>query len=285
MGKTMSIVMKNKLTATALAVTTVVGMGYSALASAGSTDSVQFSTEINVNSVNTCMSTTSDGGTVSWNLKWKLDAAGQTANAGTLDYNGATTEPLEVKVAVNDGQAATCKLNGMSIAADMMGSAVAEPGSAAYKVATSDGFWRYMPVVASVKLFTDNKFTTAATGDVTIAAADTKSYLMTQGGSSTHTGQTAITPDAGLKWGSNDAVVLSDGYLNNGGYAPLTFNGTTPDVKWAKSGTAEDIESVVVGVSSVIATNPEKADGEVYVDAVYDTEPVHMPFTVNVTYY
>lgn len=279
----MSIIMKNKLSATALAIATVMGMGYSAMASAAG-DSVQFTTQINVDSVNTCTATTVAGDTgTTWDLIWKLDAAGQTAGKGTLDYNGAPTNPLEVKVNIDAGNPANCKLNNMSIAADMGTSVVAAAGSAAYKVATSDGFWRYMPVVADVKLYTDDAFTTAATGAVTVKGADAKDYVVNT--ASQHTGQSAITPDAGLAWGANDAVVLSDGYMNNGGYAPLTANGATPAVTWTKAGTAEDIKSVVVGVSSIIATDPEKADGTVYVDAVHDGEPVSMPFTINVTYY
>lgn len=278
----MSIVMKNKLTATALAIATVMGMGYSAMASAA--DSVTFTTQINVDSVNTCTATTTagDGGT-NWSLNWNLDAAGQTAGKGTLDYNGAPTAPLEVKASIDDGVAETCRLNNMSIAADMGASQAAAAGSSAYKVATSDGFWRYMPVVADVKLYTDNAFTTAATGAVTVKAADASDYIVET--ASQHPGQSAITPATNLAWGDNDAVVLSDGYMNNGGYAPLTFDGATPAVTWTKAGNEERIQSVVVGVSSIIATDPEKADGTVYVDAVHNGEQVSMPFTVNVTYY
>lgn len=278
----MSIVMKNKLSATALAIATVMGMGYSAMASA--VDSVQFTTQINVDSVNTCTATTvaGDDGT-NWNLTWKLDATGQTAGKGTLDYGTAPTAPLEVKVSIDEGNAATCKLNNMSIAADMGAAQVAAAGSAAYKVATSDGFWRYMPVVANVKLYTDDAFNTAATGAVTVKGADAKDYIVNE--QPQHPAQSAITPDTDLAWGANEAVVLSDGYMNNGGYAPLTANGATPAVTWTKAGTAEDIKSVVVGVSSIIADNPEKADGTVYVDAVTNEESVSMPFTVNVTYY
>ena len=279
----MSIVMKNKLTATALAIATVMGMGYSAMASAA--DSVTFTTQINVDSVNVCTATTTagDSGTT-WSLAWTLDSAGQTKGSGVLSYNSSPTQPLEVKVSVDKGIAASCKLNNMTIATDMAASQVAAAGSAAYKVATSDGFWRYMPVVANVQLYTDDAFTTPATGAVTVHGADGNEYIVQT--TAQHSGQSSYVPDTDLAWGGNDAVVLSDGYMNNGhGYAPLTYAGASPAVAFSKAGNAEDIKSVVVGVSSVIATNPEKPDGKTYVDAVHNGEQVSMPFTVNVTYY
>lgn len=278
----MSIVMKNKLTTTALAVATVMGVGYSAMASAA--DSVTFTTQINVDSVNTCTATTTagDSGTT-WSLAWTLDTAGQAAGKGVLTYNGAPTAPLEVKASIDDGVAETCRLNNMSIAADMGTSVAAAAGSSAYKVATSDGFWRYMPVVADVKLYTDNAFTTAATGAVTVTAADKAAYAVSD--TKKHDGQTTITPATDLAWGDNPAVVLSTGFMGTSGYAPLTFNGATPAVTWTKAGTEERIQSVVVGVSSIIANDPEKPDGTTYVDAVHNGEQVSMPFTVNVTYY
>ncbi|EGT0627983.1 hypothetical protein JAF88_004802 [Citrobacter freundii] len=275
----MASLIKNKMTATALAVCTVLGMGYSAMASAA--DSVDFTTTINVVSTNKCEATVAAGDTGSnWALKWTL---GNAETTGTIDYTNAGLEPLQVKVSINDDGANNCHLNKMKIGADMHDAVSAATDSAAYKVATSNGFWRYMPVVAKADMYTSKDFTTAVTGTVTVKGADGADYEVQT--ASQHAGQSEVTPVTGWHWGSSDAVVLSNGYLDNGGYAPLTYNGTTTTPVTFTLGTpTQNVDSAVIGVSAIIAKDPEDNQGAKDVAAVTDTETVNMPFTINVTW-
>lgn len=275
----MSIVMKNKLSATALAIATVMGMGYSAMASAA--DSVDFNTTIAVVSTNKCEATVTAGDSGStWAPTWTL-AAG--ATTGTIDYTGVAMEPLEVKVSINDDGSNGCHLNKMKVGASMGSALPVASDSAAFKVPTSAGYWRYMPVVAKATMYTDKAFTTEVTGAVTVKGADGSDYEVQS--ASQHAGQTLVTPVTDWKWGSADAVVLSNGYLNNGGYAPMTFNGvTTTPVTFTLGTTTQDVDSAVIGVSSIIAKDPEDNQGATDVNVVSDTEQVVMPFTVNVTW-
>lgn len=275
----MSIVMKSRMTAAALAVCSVMGMGYSAGALADG-DSVDFTTTINVSSINKCEATVTAGDTGSnWALTWTLDSA---SGPSSIDYGSAATDPLQVKVTINDDAANDCHLNGMKIAADM-GSSVSVAGdSAAFKQPVSNGFWRYMPVVADAKLYTDTTWTTAVDGDVSVKGADAEDYTVQA--TAQHTAQEQITPAAGWNWGSNEAVVLSNGYLNNGGYAPLTANGAPAPVTFTLGTPAQNVDSAIIGVSAIIASDPEDAAGTTDVNAVVDNEVVNMPFTINVTW-
>lgn len=250
---------------------------------ASAADSVEFTTQVKVDSVNKCSATTTAGDTGSaWNITWKLDNAGQTNGSGTLDFGTAEKEPLEVKAHIDAGPSA-CQLGKMSIAVDMGSAESAGVTSAAYRSATMDGYWRYMPVVANVKLYTDTAYATATANAVTVKGADAADYVV--GSTAVHNAQMEIAPNANLNWGSIKAYVLSNGYMGASGYAPLTFEAKSPAVTWTQGGTPDKIKSVIVGVSSIIAANPEKQDGSVYLDAVNDTEVVNMPFTVNVTYF
>lgn len=277
MGKIMSIVMKNKLTATALALTTIMGMGYSTLAAAN--DSADFTTTINVVSENNCIAQVSKGATgTEWALTWTLPAVGDSS----IDYTRTVTTPLEVLVSINDGPGNECHLNDMTIAADMK---VAEQvsGSAAYKVPTQGGgFWRYMPVVAQAKLFTDTAYTTAVSGVVNVIGADGGKYSVSP--SSIATAYEEYTPLAAANWGSNPAVVLSDGYVGTEGYAPLTVSGAPTAVAFTMDATGQNVDSAIIGISAVIASDPEDGSGNVDTSAALNGETITMPFTINVTW-
>lgn len=275
----MSIVMKTKMTAAALAVCSVMGMGYSASALADD-NSVAFTTTINVDSVNKCVATVAKGAAgTNWALGWSLDNGG----VSTIDYSNdaAGIEPLQVVVSINDVSVPTCHLNNMTIRADMGAAVPAGASSSAYKVSTSNGFWRYMPVVAQAHLYTSNDETASVTGNVKVNGADGITY--TSEATKQNDGRTDITPTAGWNFGA-DAVVLSNGYLDNGGYAPLTFNGAPLPVTFGQTGTAEDVNYAVIGVSAIVAKDPETALGVADKEAVVDQEQVTMPFTINVNW-
>ncbi|WP_273830921.1 hypothetical protein [Serratia bockelmannii] len=152
----------------------------------------------------------------------------------------------------------------------------------AYKVPVGKAFWRYMPVIASAKVYSDAAWTTPATGAVTITGADKKTYASNS--AVKNAGQASFTSATGLGWGAGNAVALSDGYMDNGGYAPLTFNGSTTTSDTLSTTSTSSIKSAVLGVTSLIALNPEDAAGNLTLTVPKDGDKASMPFTITVNY-
>ena len=274
MGKTMSIVMKNKLTATALAIATIMGMGYSSLASAVNAD---FTAQLTVVSPNTCEPELTPPPVSSWNTTWTLSNVGD--SNGTIDTSAFTSdEPLEIKVKLITDSGA-CDLNGMVVGATATGSDISPVVGQAgyYQVDTqSGGFWRYLPTLAKASFFTDDNWTTAdTTGAVT---AVSKGNTLTQSDPAPYSGHSNITSQAGF--GSADALGVSKNYFVSNAILPLT---DSKDVV-VKTSNTTPMKSATIGVSAVIAKDPVTGSGNVDTSLVTNDAVITMPFTVQVGY-
>ncbi|AUO67233.1 hypothetical protein WM46_22345 [Citrobacter freundii complex sp. CFNIH2] len=269
----MSFVIKRKMNTTALAVCAILGMGYNAMASAASAD---FTTNITVVSPNTCEIETTAPESNSWALTWTLADAADTS--GTLDYGASSTTPFFIKAALKEGSAANCNLNGVVAGANVTGSNVTEVnGQKGYfRVATEGGFWRYAPTIAQVKMYTDADATAEAIGDIKVVDAVGKEH--SQSATPLYAHHDDINALAGMN--SNPAVELTDNYFVATGDSLLAGN---QDVKITSTAT-DAIKSVQIGVSALIAKDPENAEGNVDVVAVTGDENISMPFTVDVGY-
>lgn len=278
----MSIVIKNKFTAAALAISTIMGMGYSSLASAA--DSVEFRANIAVTSTYACSYSTAPEGATEWNLAWDLPA--DTAPSGTLTFTGAPTAPLTVKVTSAVGNAGTCNLNDMKFSADMGGATNVVAGdNNAYKVQTNGGFWRFMPVVAKLELFAGADAASSPVDITKIAVVDANGAQHTQTVAVQKAAQQQIASGALLDFGALDAYTVSDNYLAVNGVTPLAKGTAAADVSFTNTdGANPDVKSAILGVGVIVAANPEDSVGAVDVKAVIDAESVSMPFTVNVDY-
>lgn len=269
----MSIVMKNKMNAAALAVCAALSVGYSAVASAA--DPVNFTTNITISSPFDCpVSTTA--ATTQWDLTWKL--AAETDTSGTFDYGSAPAEPLTVVASLDNGAGGDCDLSGLKVNADATAPGVAaatgQPGFY-LKDTSNGGHWRYAPVLSRIQLYTDAGLT-AATAAVTVT--DAAGVDHPQGDTPKYTAHANLTSLTGM--GGNDAVSLSNNYLDANALVPLSGAAMT-SFKLAQPAV---IKQATIGVSAIIAKNPEDQEGKTAVAVVNNDDVVTLPFTVNVAY-
>lgn len=275
MGKTMSIVMKKKLTATALAIATIMGMGYNSLASAADAN---FTAQLTVVSPNRCEPELTPPATNSWNTTWTLARMGD--NSGTIDTTAfASDEPLEIKVKlVTD--VGTCDLNGMVVGADANGVDVSPVNGQTgyYQVDTkAGGFWRYLPTLAKATFFTDDSWADADNAG-TVTAISNGATLTQDTTSAPYSGHENISGKPGF--GAADALGVSKNYFVADAILPLT---ATKDVV-VKTTTTTPMKSAIIGVSAVIAKDPVSAVGTVDTALVRNAAVITMPFTVQVGY-
>lgn len=270
----MSIVMKNKLSATALAIATVMGMGYSAMASAATAD---FTAQLIVSSPNVCEPVLTPPAETTWASTWTLANAADTS--GTIDVTKYPNEPHMIKVALDAGAASTCDLNGLVVGASATGADVTPvEGQPGYlQVDTkAGGFWRYVPTLAQAHFYTDSNWATLDNSAVTATL-----------GAQTHTQSTTVqyTKGTDIKgetaFGAADALGVSDNYFVSNGISPIT---TTKDVQVKAANTTDHMKSAEIGISAVIAKDPVDASGTVDTALVMNDASITMPFTIEVGY-
>lgn len=270
----MSIVMKNKLTATALAIATVMGMGCSTMASAATAD---FTAQLTVSSPNVCEPILTPPADTTWSSTWTLAKAGDAS--GSIDATQYLSEPHMVKVSLAPGAMTTCDLNGLAVGATAAGGDVTnvtgQPGY--YQVDTkAGGFWRYVPTIAEAHFYTDDAWTTADTSAVTATLGAT---THTQSANPLYTKGTPIREQAAF--GTAAALGVSDNYFDASGITPIT---TTKDVKVTSANTTGMMKSAEIGISAVIANDPVNASGTVDTALVLNDASINMPFTIEVGY-
>lgn len=279
----MTFLIKNKMTATALAVCTVLGMGYSAMASAA--DSVHFTASIAVTSAYKCSYSTAAGADgTEWQLAWDLATDG--AASGTLSFVKAQTAPLSVVVTSAEANAATCNLNDMKFSADMGNATNVVAGNDnAYKVETTDGFWRFMPVVAKLALFAGKDAATTPIALNEVKVTDANGTEHTQSATALSTAHSEIASGALADFGTLNAYNVSDNYLAANGVVPLAKGAAPVSVTYTNDDTTNTtVQSAILGVGVIVAGNPEDHTGVLNTHAVKNEENVSMPFTVNVDY-
>ena len=268
MGKTMSIVMKKKLTTTALAIATIMGMGYSAAASA---DSTTFTTTINVHSDNTCELEVVQPGDATFQATWTKTPG---VDASTLTVDSAK-DPVFIKVNVSDAYTGpTCQLNNVKIGTDVQGTAVAAESSGDASAAwlqafgTGGGQWRFAPSLAQLKLYTTNDYDAGSIVPVAdISVKDALGNTHVQQANAKAVGGADITAAALPAMGSQEtSYTLTDGFFNTaGGFVPMAAQGGNA-LTYILGGTSSTaaIKSMEVGVGGIIGGDPE--DGSQGVD-------------------
>lgn len=270
--------MKNKLHLSTLAALVMV-CGGSAFAEG---NSVTLNTSLTVEAADNCTISVSSVGKTAWSPKWTLAKNGQSGNLTKGDSD--SNDPLLVKVKLTDTSSANCSLALLNFGADVPGAIHAEGMGGAYAVATlHDGYWRYMPVVTKLQLFTDAAGTAAnavALNKVTVKDAAGDNH--TQSENAVHSAMAEVTGVA--DFGSQAAVPLTDSYLAANGVAPLSTGGNSTDLSYtATLDDGQKVKSALIGVGVLLAKNPENENGAVNVRAVADGEMVSLPFTLNVT--
>lgn len=274
--------MKSKMKLAAVA---ALVLGCSASAFAG--NSVDFKTSINVVAPDYCGIDVAPAGNSTWSLKWALAAD---ANTGTLTLaSDSGTDPLFVNVKVKEASSAACNLANMTFGASLPATSAHLDDTAAFRVATlNDGFWRYMPVVSKLELFTDVAgVADGNTGKVDLThvkVTDAKATEHMQADTASHAAATEVNDLSDFN--NNPAMTLTDNYLADNGVAPLSIGTGNTDVKYALTEAlpeGEFVKAARIGVGALVAKNPEDADGATKLEAVADGNTVSLPFTLNVT--
>lgn len=276
MGKTMSIVIKNKLSATALALCSVLALGYTSQASAQGAQTAEFSTDITVISDLKCDVKLSQPAGTKWSLGWTLEKASDMT--GSLDYNGNPTDPLTVQVVFDEADP-SCDLSGMGIGATVVGPNVtpaAQPGYFLKETPRGAGSWRYAPVLAKVIFYTDDGETDADDGVLTVTDANNVDHQQSK--VAKYHAHDDITALVGMN--HNPAVSLSDNFFDDS--AEVLLAGS--QLVKIKNDTPAIIRSAVIGVSAIIAKDPEDKAGTTDVSVVDNTDVINLPFTLNIAY-
>ncbi|WP_421558705.1 hypothetical protein, partial [Pseudomonas canadensis] len=250
---------------------------------ADDTNTVELTTKITVRGAETCsLDVSSLNSKTNWNLDWAL-AAG--AESGTLSKGmGHEDEPLFVKVKFAEGSASTCSLTGMKIQGSSSATASTESTNA-FRTKTGEAFWRFMPVMAQLKLFTDatgaDDSTTGAIELSKVTVKDRNGADHSQAASATHAAMAEVTGLPEFK--TNKAVALTNNYLADNGVLPLVGDGT--DITFTVEGLAENqsVKSALIGVGALVAMNPEDENGDTKVTDIADGAAFNMPYAVNVT--
>ena len=268
-----------------LAALAALAMGCSTAALADN-NSVEFKTSIQVVGADYCGLDVSAAGKNAWGLTWTLDKAD--AETGTLAMkDDSTADPLSVKVKFKPGSASKCTLGSMTFGAELAQATHLDDGNkGAFKKATPNGgFWRYMPVVAKLALFTDEKGADdGASGLVdlaTVKVRDAAGTEHTQAAAAQSSAKADITNDAFDA--DNKAMSLTDNYLAANGVAPLSTGTGTAGLTYSLTTPLEEgktVKGALIGVGALVAGNPEGEDGKKKLDVVADGQSVSLPFTV-----
>ena len=275
----MSIVMKKKFSATALAIATIMGLGYSTMALADSAP-VDFNASVKVISDQKCELNVKADSVQSWDLTWT-----KAATNSSIAYGSASTAPLFINVNTSNDSVAPCKLNSVHVGTNVTeSSTVAPDNDAVYRQPVgASGFWRFSPVLAKIDLYSDNAFATnvnAAAGALTIMDAQGNSHTQAATPAIQQTNRTESTSLLGFT--SVGAVSLTDNYISANGFVPLSVN-QGGEVSYSMANTNVDIHSMKIGVGVILAKDPENATGTVDKEVPVDGDVVTMPWVMTVT--
>lgn len=273
----MSIEMKKKISMSVLSVATIIAMGYSSVASAAN-DPLEFNTQITVSSPYDCAIDTHAAAT-EWDLTWTLNQLADTT--GTLTYNSAPADPLAIDVTFAAGAAPTCHLDGMVISGIANGDGVTPVTGQKgfFRKKTSDGFWRYAPVLSRIRLYSSDDDATAINTALTFTDAAGTSHTQSASPTALYSAHGDITDTQVPGLEGKEGIALSDNYIAANAFVPLVGD----EISLAGSG-ASNVRSAHVDVSAIIAKNPENEMGQEDVAAVNNNDVINLPFTVQIAY-
>lgn len=289
--------MKMKLSRITAAVALATGMmGYIGSALAGDADPVQYTASVLVHSNNTCGVYTDvpAGSDAIFSATW--DSAMNTDTPPVRESTLTATSNAEpAKITVTTDPGVKCTLSGMHIETyGQAGIEQAPDSNIAYRkqiedgtgTAVTGGFWRFIPTMASVKLYTTEASSTPVT---TVAYKDAKGVLHNMNTTAQVSQGTAVQM-GGLTGNSEPGVTLTNNYLTST-YAPMMMgagNGLAVSYiqPYDAKGDADNTtayQKVELGIGAVVAKDPEAADGKQNPDLANNGNLAQMPFTVVVS--
>lgn len=267
--------MKKNMTALAMTVAVAAGtMGYMVNATAGTAD---YSATLTVVSDNTCDLSVTPPGSSDYNATWTATDDGNGGLSSTMAVdNSSPKEPLEILVSIAGGT--NCAVNNINIETDSTG-ATQVPGDT-YSwlhavTGSSGGYWRFVPTMASIKLYEDDAGTTGESKAVKFHAADGQDYDMNA------TAQAASGASTTMENGI-DGVQLTASYIR-ADYKATLLSSSGRLTSILPDDQSKAYKSVKLGIGAVVASDPESASGGVAKESVTSGNSVDIPMVVTVS--
>lgn len=274
----MKLRMNNKLSVLALSVAALTGgLGMSGVANADveGSASTDFTTTINVTSDNTCTLTVTPPADTSFSASWVANSA-----SGTATMTNTTTDTNPHYITVTAAGGTTCSLNNVRLETTTPGKTINKRPAITF--GSSGGNWTYGPALAAFQFYTDDAFTTAATGAVTGHNAQ-GTYELSQGTTTAkeHAGDIGT---ASATLGPN--MALTDSYSNfiaNASLTDIKDGLPSGSVTFSTDKPTEIYKSAKFGIGVTVSTAPVDAVGTRDIALAANGDVVTMPFTVTVT--
>lgn len=274
----MKCTMKKNMTALAMSVAVAAGtMGYMAAAQAGTAD---YSNTITISSEDTCQIDVSgpQGADAGFNATWTgVTTSGTGVTTGTLAVDADTSAtPKVIKLKMTGGS--KCNLSTIHLTTAATGSQNAAGGTTAliHPMESGDGaFWRFVPLLASAKLYTDDNWSAGETTEVKFHAPD----------GSEHQQQPSAVGHQSDDIPSMDGVpgkLITNNSFGSGIQSALLTQ-TSGKSTIEPDDTQAIYQSAELGVGVALGANPETPGGTPDPKAVLDKDSVSIPFTVTVT--
>ncbi|HBC0589207.1 TPA: hypothetical protein I3599_004579 [Enterobacter cloacae] len=224
-------------------------VAFNASAAVSGDSSVNMSAVVNISSDVTCALTVSKPGNTALTANWTRKAGDNPES--TFVNTTADKNPMYISVAASG--ASNCALNNMKIitstTAQNISGSVGQ-GSKWFHVVnfgSLNGAWKFAPFLTDLKLYTDNHYGVAGSGNITITNAN-GSPLTVQSTVKAHEGSI-----------DSEKYRMTDSYIVGGAFNMgdmLMHNSLTGTITFSTDSAAEMYKSAKIGVGAVLGTDP-----------------------------
>ncbi len=242
-------------------------------------DVAQYNGTITLHSDQTCTLSVEPPSDAVFSAEWRK---GQGDVADTFQVTNSPTTYLRVKT----GGQAGCTLNILKLYTTVEGNDIrVEPSKvwmSSVGFGSRGGFWRFAPILADVRLYTDANFQTPSTGKATAKAAngDNMTYPVA-GGSRTKQYSQGQVIDSG-DFTNGKGTVFSDTYNENGTRAGLINDRSLNGVTQVNRSNEDNIQSADLNISVLASNGPEDTSGNPKSDAAAEGDVVNFVIKVDV---
>lgn len=274
----MKFIMKKNMTALAMSVAMATGaMGYMATAQAAevsTSGTANYSATLNITSDVRCELAVTSPTTTTFNATWTAKDTSGTFGS-TLDTAASPAEPPEITVGVSGG--GSCNIAGLQIITTSEGSEplTGKTYSFLKQVTGADGaYWRFVPTMSKITLFTNAAATSGSTTDVSFTAPDGTEHAMAATAQAARGAQVA-------DWEGATGKFMTANYLGADYKTALMTNGN--NVSGIKPGDASvDYKAAKLGIGVLVSNDPETQAGTPAMHTVQTGDSADIPFVVAV---
>ncbi|ELD3253963.1 hypothetical protein QUR14_004368 [Enterobacter hormaechei] len=247
-------------------------VAFNASAAVSGDSSVDMSAVVSITSDDACALTVSKPGNTALTATW-TNKPGQTPDK-TFINTTADKAPMYISVATSG--ATNCALNNMKIITSTTASS--DPGIEwlhQVNFGSLNGAWLFAPVLTDFKVYTDNSYGTAGTGNITIKSAVGDNFTV----------QSGVKRNEGDIGGGK--YLMTNTYLVGGTYniADMLEHGSnTGTITFSTDHSTELYKSARIGVGAVLSDNPiDRTTDSVNKNVAKDGDSATMNWTVTIS--